>query len=111
MFLLNLLVTTDQLHHCHHCHQVLAQLWCQQWLQVRDDLISHETELSVSGQSELALGWLRSAQHWLGPEQQVSVNMLVLWDLGMSRYERELVTKHCNTSSPPCSIVHFDWSR
>ena len=68
----------------------------------------------AAGQSELALGWLRSAQHWLGQADMVStgsVNMLVLWDLGMSRYERELVNKHCNTSVPQCSIIHFDWSR
>ena len=32
------------------------------------------------GQTDLALGWLRSAQHWLGGEVTVEV-----WDLGLTR--------------------------
>ena len=58
------------------------------------------------GQAELALGWLRSAQHWLATDIT-----LMLWDLGLGRYERDLVSKQCNATSQLCTLVQFDWSK
>ena len=58
------------------------------------------------GQSELAVGWLRSAQHWL----QADIS-LILWDLGLGRYERNLVSKQCNATSQLCTLVQFEWSK
>ena len=58
------------------------------------------------GQAELAVGWLRSAQHWLAADIS-----LTLWDLGLGRYERELVSKQCNATSQLCTLVQFEWSK
>jgi len=59
-----------------------------------------------AGQAELALGWLRSAEHWLGAGVAV-----VVWDLGLGRVEREAVAAHCNSSLLHCSLLQFDWAR
>ena len=59
-----------------------------------------------AGQAELALGWLRSAEHWLGAGEAV-----VVWDLGLGRVEREAVASHCNSSLLHCSLLQFDWAR
>ena len=58
------------------------------------------------GQAELAVGWLRSAQHWLTADIS-----LTLWDLGLGRYERDLVSKQCNATSQLCTLVQFEWSK
>lgn len=58
------------------------------------------------GQGELAVGFVKSAVHFL-PETSILV-----YDLGVSRYETEILLKYCNTSS--CTIVQFDnsvWPR
>ena len=59
-----------------------------------------------AGQAELAVGWLRSAQHWL----QADIS-LILWDLGLGRYERDLVSKQCNATSQLCTLVQFEWAK
>jgi len=58
-----------------------------------------------AGQADLALGWLRSAQHWL----QTDDIHLVLWDLGLGKYERQMIMKQCNNSYPPCTVKQFEW--
>jgi len=55
------------------------------------------------GQAELGLGFIRSATHFL-PDTS-----LVLYDLGVSRYERELLQRSCNTTL--CSFLQFDYSQ
>lgn len=54
------------------------------------------------GQAELGLGLLRSAAHFL-PSTSV-----LLYDLGLGRYERELLHSQCNSST--CSLIQFDFS-
>ena len=60
----------------------------------------------AQGQAELAVGWLRSAQHWLAADIS-----LTLWDLGLGRAERDLVSKQCNATSQLCTLVQFEWSK
>lgn len=54
------------------------------------------------GQAELGLGLVRSVQHFL-PSTSV-----FLFDLGLGRYERELIQRYCNSSS--CSLLQFDFN-
>lgn len=54
------------------------------------------------GQAELGLGLLRSAQHFL------PFTSVFLYDLGLGRYERELLVKQCNSSL--CSLIQFDFN-
>jgi len=56
-----------------------------------------------SGQAELALGFIRSTNHFL-PDTN-----LLLYDLGVSRYEKELLARSCNSSL--CSLLQFDYSQ
>ena len=54
------------------------------------------------GQVNLALGLLRSARHFLPSTS------LLLYDLGLARYERELLQASCNSSL--CSLIPFDFA-
>jgi len=54
------------------------------------------------GQAELGLGWVRSARHFL-PDTTVQ-----LYDLGLSKYERELLVSHCNSST--CNLHTFEFT-
>jgi len=55
------------------------------------------------GQAELGLGFIRSANHFL-PDTS-----LLLYDLGLARYEKELLQRNCNTSL--CSLLQFDYTQ
>jgi hypothetical protein len=52
------------------------------------------------GQAELGLGLVRSAQHFL------PATSLLLYDLGLGGYERELLQRSCNSST--CSLIQVD---
>ena len=54
------------------------------------------------GQGELGLGLVRSAQHFLP-----STSLLV-FDLGLGKYDRERIEKNCNSTT--CSLHTFDFS-
>jgi len=54
------------------------------------------------GQGELGLGLVLSVRHFL------PATSLVLYDLGLGRGEREVLERHCNSST--CSLHTFDFS-
>lgn len=54
------------------------------------------------GQAELGLGFVRSARHFL-PDTTV-----LMYDLGLSKYEKELLVKSCNSTT--CTLLNFEFS-